>query len=270
MRQGNGFAFALALASALFLGAGGAAAGQLTGHHAVYRMALGTADSSTGINDARGAMMYRFADRCDGWTVENRTVLRIQYDEGAEVETVWTFVSWESRDGLSYRFRVHHERDGETVEDLRGTANLDGASGRGVARFVQPADTRIELPAGTLFPTAHLLSLFDTAAGGGLRLARVVFDGSSLDNPFEISAMMKALAAGERKAMADALGLVDKPAWHMRMAFFPVRTIEALPEFELEVRYREDGIADSLMQDFGDFALDLTLSDFQLLPLPDC
>ena len=92
-------------------------AGGLIGHRAMYGMSLDSADAATGIVDARGAMEYRFADTCDGWTVENRTFLTINYDEGDESKTTWSFVSWESKDGLDYRFRVQHSRNDKIVED---------------------------------------------------------------------------------------------------------------------------------------------------------
>jgi hypothetical protein len=262
-------ALALGLSSASLSGAM-AGVGDLVGHRAVYSMALAMATPGTGIVGARGAMEYRFADSCEGWTVENRTYLLVQYDEGDEMRTTWSFVTWESKDGLEYRFRVRQTRDNKVVEDLQGDALLEKARGPGVARFTKPAGTRIELPAGTLFPTRHLVQLFSTAAAGGKRLGRVVFDGSALDNPFEINAVMHNVPESERKDLAEAAGLADMPAWSMRMAFFPYGARTALPDFEMDVRYRADGIADKLLQDFGDFSLRVNLSEVELLPKPNC
>jgi hypothetical protein len=247
-----------------------AGAGDLVGHRAVYSMALATATPGTGIVGARGAMEYRFADSCEGWIMENRTYLLVQYDEGDEMRTTWSFVTWESKDGLEYRFRVRQTRDDKVVEDLRGDALLETARGPGVARFTKPAGTRVELPAGTLFPTRHLVQLFRTAAEGGRWLGRVVFDGSALDNPFEINAFMNRVPEAERKELAVAAGLAEAPAWRMRMAFFPYGSRTPLPDFEMGVRYRADGIADKLLQDFGDFSLRVNLSEVELLPKPNC
>ena len=71
-------------------------AGELVPHRALYGMVLGSATPGSGIVGAEGAMAYRFAAACDGWTVENRTYLLIRYAEGDEVETTWSFASWES------------------------------------------------------------------------------------------------------------------------------------------------------------------------------
>ena len=56
----------------------------------------------------------------------------------------------------------------------------------------------------------------------------------------------------------------------MRLAYYPIADPAEIPKFEIGVRYREDGIADRILQDFGDFQLDLTLEELTLLPAPDC
>jgi hypothetical protein len=54
------------------------------------------------------------------------------------------------------------------------------------------------------------------------------------------------------------------------MAFFPYDTTGQLPEFEISAHYRADGIADHITQQFEKFALDVKLTNLQLLPEPDC
>ncbi len=243
---------------------------ELTGHRALYTLKLGFADASSGIVDARGAMMYRFTDGCDGWTVENRTVMNVLYEEGEEVETIWSFTSWEAKDGLSYRFRVHQTSNGETILRLKGTAVLNAGRKNGVARFVEPEVTSIELPNGTLFPTDHLIALFSEAKRGTSRFAKVVFDGARLDLPDEISAFMGKAAPGENRALMEAFGLDDMGMWKMRLAFFQMSSKEPLPDFEIDIHYREDGIAGKIEQDFGDFSFALTPDRIEILPKPDC
>lgn len=247
-----------------------AGAGGLTPHRMLYRLSLASASAGSGMTGADGAMVYRFAEGCDGWTVEKQTYLRLRYEGGAEVESTWTFVSWESKDGLRYRFRMRSARDGKTVEVLQGTAALDRPGGAGVARFLKPADTTIDLPAGTLFPTQHLRALIGAARDGESPFARVVFEGASLEEPEEINAVMGQLAARERRALADAAGLDDVPAWRIRLAFFPLTSRAAVPAFEIDVHYRADGIAGDMRQDFGDFALDMTPGKIEILAPPEC
>ena len=243
---------------------------ELVPHRAIYRITLGSSTPGSGVVGTEGAMLYRFDDGCDGWTVENKTYVRYHRDQAESIETSWTYVTWESKDGLAYRFRVKNDRNGETFQRFQGTASLGGSGGAGLARYSKPRDTEIPLPAGALFPTKHLVQLLAAARDGIERFTRVVFDGSSIDNPMEISAVITPLQATDRKAAAAATGLRETPVWSVRLAFFGFADRDALPEFEVDIRYREDGIADRLRQDFGDFILDLKLTEIQVLPRPAC
>lgn len=259
-------------------------------HRAVYRMTLGETPRDPSLIGVEGAMEYRFEDVCDGWAVTNRTELRFFYDfEGEEQDqesdpvpspripsrnaeqqhTVWNFTSWESRDGRDYRFRVRQREDDKLVDSLTGRASLKDGSGRGggIAVFSDPPDQEpMALPEGVLFPTRHLIELLDAAARGETILWRVMFDGASLDNPYGINAVLREVSPGERKAAAKAAGLPEVRTWSIRLAYYPLVSKESSPDFELVVRYREDGIADELEQDYGDFSLRLQAARVELLP----
>jgi hypothetical protein len=244
-------------------------AADLQPHRAVYRMSLAGAERPGEVSSATGAMVYQFSRGCDGWTVENRTMLRLGYENDSEVETAWTFVSWESLDGSRFRFRARYDQDGQTVEKIAGSAELR-ADGAGEARFSEPEARRVELPAGSLFPTAHIRAVLAAGAAGGKSLNRVVFDGASLDNPYQVNAFFGPLAPAATEALAKAAGLAPQPGWWTRMAFFPLASPAALPEFEIDAQYRADGVADVIRQSFERFALDVRLHQLEVLPPPDC
>jgi hypothetical protein len=244
-------------------------AAEFIGHQALYRVSLASADAKSGVVSARGAMLYRFADACDGWTAENRTLLRLGYDEGDENETEWSQISWESKDGSKYRFRVRDVRDGDLSEELEGQASLT-KGGAGIARFVKPDQMERSLPKGVVFPTHHVMALLDAAHAGKRRLLNTVFDGTSQDNPYSVGAVFHEASASVRRALAKKTKLADLPVWALRMAFFPEADAEAMPKFEIGFNLREDGIADDIVQDFGDFVLLLTLQHLEILPKPDC
>lgn len=248
----------------------GLQAAELLSHRAIYRMSLGDVTGASEVIAADGMMMYRFAKECDGWTVENRTYLRLRHERGSDTETVWTFVSWEAEDGLSFRFNARYEQDGSVVEKLRGEARLDAPGAGGTARFSLPEDNVLDLPEGAMFPTEHMLKLIGVAQADENVLDAVVFDGSSLDNPYQVGAIMAPLPAADTEALAKAAGLPVGPTWWVRMAFFPYRGEDSLPEFELGARYRDDGVADEITQHFDDFSLVLRLRELEVLPKPDC
>lgn len=256
-----------ATAAMACLAAAAGEAAEMASHQAVYRLSLGTSTAASGIKDAGGAMLYRFADTCDGWSAENRTNMRLTTEEGT-IDSEWNFVSWEARDGKAYRFHVQQLRDGKTSELLTGDAELSEKGG--TARFKPPQDEEIELAPGTLFPTQHLKELLNAATAGTRRFNRVVFDGATEDNPYEINAVVSEVSPEERKEAASAIGLPETRTWRIHLAFFPAATQSEEPEFELAVRYRDDGIADELEQDFGKFSLKLKIAKFERLPDPGC
>jgi len=233
---------------------------ELLSHRALYRMSLAEAAGRSQVIAGDGRMMYQVARGCDGWTVENQTFLRLTYDDGRETETIWTFASWESADGLDFRFRARYEQNGNTIERLTGAARLERVGGTGQATFADPEDTVVPLPEGTMFPTAHMHAVLDAAVAGQRTLSRVVFDGASLDNPYSVNAVFGLLPEDQALDMAEAASLPPVPSWWAQMAFFPVANRQSLPEFEVSGRYRTDGVTDKLTQDFGDFALKVDLA----------
>jgi EipB-like len=258
---------ALSLVAARPLGA------ELLPHRAIYRMSLAPNEPSNDVAAADGIMLYQFARGCDGWTVENKTVLRLGYENEATTQTVWTFVSWESLDGHHFRFRARYEQDGQKLEKLAGQADLGDEGKGGEAVFDEPQGLRIALPAGTVFPTSHMREVLAAAADQHTpqhTLARVVFDGASVDNPYQVNALFGPLPAAAAEELAKAAGLPVLPAWWTRMAFFPLASQAALPEFEIDAQYRADGVADRIRQSFERFAVDVRLQNLQVLPKPEC
>lgn len=245
-------------------------AADLQPHRAVYRMSLAPAETANDVASADGIMLYQFARSCDGWTVENKTVLRLGYDNETTTQTVWTFVSWESLDGRHFRFRARYEQDGRKLEKLTGEADLGENGKDGEAVFDEPQALRVVLPAGTLFPTAHMREVIATAMADQHSLARMVFDGASVDNPYQVNALFGPVPAAAAEALAKASGLPVLPAWWTRMAFFPLASQAALPEFEIDAQYRADGVADRIRQTFERFAVDVELQKLQVLPSPEC
>lgn len=254
----------------LLTGARPTTAIELQPHRAIYRMSLARADRPSDVVSADGLMLYQFARGCDGWTVENRTVLRLGYENETTTETVWSFVSWESMDGRQFRFRARYDQDGHQVEKLTGRADLPGHGKEGVARFFDPEEGTQALPVGVLFPTHHMREVIAAAMAGKHQLTRLVFDGASLDNPYLVSAAFGQRSDAAAAALAKTAGLPQMPVWWTRMAFFPEDSLDAEPEFEIDAEYRSDGIADHIVQRFESFALDVRLIRVQVLPPPDC
>src|SRR5262245_9871955 len=90
-----------------------AAGAEIAPHRALYTMSLGTARNDSGVVDAGGTMDYECGETCDGWTIEQRYRLKMRYGETPDVEIISSFITWESKDGLRYRFNQRQTRNGE-------------------------------------------------------------------------------------------------------------------------------------------------------------
>lgn len=243
---------------------------ELASHEAHYDMNLASVRSAAGVVGAAGTMDYAFTQGCDGWTVETRTDLSMVQTQGGSVNSSWEFVSWEARDGQSYRFRVRNTRNGVVLETYEGEATLK-AEGGGTAVFHLPSgeDKTFDLPEGTMFPTSHTLTLIDQARAGKRFFAAPVFDGSAVQGAFSVSAAIGAPVADPQASHLKDEPLLATQSWPMTLAFFSnePRADSAdsgdLPDFEVSLRYHANGIAQDILQDFGDFSLRGVLAEIE-------
>lgn len=243
----------------------------LVAHEAIYEIELMRAGG--GISAASGLMTLRFADACDGWTVETRNELALTDSQGESVRSTWEFLGWESKDGLHYRFNVTASRGEKDSETIRGEAHLESIDYSGEAIFTQPEEKILSLPPGTLFPTNHTFLLLHEAIKGTLIIRRPVFDGTELVGALDVNAVIGPPLAAEPVEEGREQGnllLTDHPSWRMRLAYFYPETPDDLPVHEIGVRYYNNGIGQEIVQDYTDFRVRLNLKSLHLLPKPDC
>ena len=243
---------------------------ELVPHRAVYAMHLSKAGSNGGLTAARGVMTYEFKDQCDAWTVESKVYLRLRYGNRPEIENVRSLVTWEAKDGLGFRFRVSETTNGKKTEEIKGVAALDGSGLGGIAEYTKPTAQRVVLKKGTLFPTAHIKSLIQRSVEGGKHLNKAIFDGATLDNPYEVSEVI-GVGSGKAKMSPQLSKVLSEAAnWNMRLAYFPVYDPKQTPDVELGVELREDGIVKLILQDFGNYAVVARLDQVELLKDSGC
>jgi len=244
----------------------------LAPHRATYEMKLSVARPNSGIVEVNGNMVLETVDSCEGWNVRQRIKLTFLRNDGEEFETDSSFTSYESKDGLNLSFSVRNVQNDEVEEELRGQASLEGIGGKGRASFTLPEPRSFELPAGTLFPTSHLALIIKHARQGDKSVSYKVFDGARLDGAFQVNAVIgrpPQPVAGAPAVRGD-VSLLRQPAWGVRFAFFASGDQGAPPEYELALDLLANGVARSMLLDYGDFAVDARLTQIQALPRPKC
>ena len=244
----------------------------LVPHRATYDMKLSAARPTSGIVDVNGRMVLETVDSCDGWEIKQRIKLDFLRSEGDEFGTDSSFTSYETKDGLALRFSVRNIQDDEVEEELRGHADLESIGGKGRATFSLPEPRSFGLPAGTLFPTTHLALIIRHARDGDKSASYSVFDGARLDGAFHVNAIIGRPARGTGGgAVRGDVGLLrNQPAWGIRYAFFAAGGQGSNPEYEMSIDLLGNGVARSMLLDYGDFAIDSRLVQIEALPRPKC
>jgi hypothetical protein len=251
-----------ALSAALALFVSPALAADLAAHRALYDLTLETTPHSN-VQAAHGSMSYEVQDACDGWAVRQRLTLDITNGEGQNVELVSDYVTWESKNGHDFRFRMKQSTDTATTQQTEGEANT-GPQG-GEARYTLPAVKTIKLPTGTLLPMAHTNAIIEAARAGKKFVGLPLFDGTSEKGAQDTNIVILDWkpAGAEGKEWPDLLRL---PSTRVHVAFFDRNKEVVSPEYEVGMRYWENGVGDNLRMDFGDFVMDGKIAQFTLLP----
>jgi hypothetical protein len=247
-----------------------AGADKFAPHRALYDMNLRYAERDANIVAVRGEMLADWSETCEGWTLEHRSTFDIEVAGEDPVRVTTNVTSWESRDGLTYRFSVRNvERDG-SEERIEGAARLEGKGKGGSVAYTKPDAKIVPLPVGTIFPTAHSEEALAAAGAHPAAFKRVVFDGLSGDGLFEVSAVIGAphsKGPAEREAVK---ALAQLPSWPAHIAFFRHGSADAAPDNEMSFRMYENGVSDDMTIDFGTFKVLARLKALELVPRAVC
>ncbi len=241
----------------------------LVPHKATYDLRLGRVRSGGDVVGAKGSMVMETAKSCAGWTLKHRFRLTLINNEGNRIETNSDFSSFESIDGLTYRFTSRTTRNGAVTDDVQGNARLASLGAPGHADFTRPKGTLFDLPKGTIFPTEHVAQLIAGARRGQRRVFKIIFDGQSKDGALEVNAFIGGYLAQAPAKWAKNT-LTNRPSWFLRLAFFPVGSSKAAPQHEAGLRIFDNGVADEFEWDWGTFTVEGTLKSLEALPRPKC
>ena len=247
------------LAGVLHQGSAGAEEVALLAHRATYELRLEGHSRNSGIEGAHGLLAVEVTDACDAWAIRQGIALTMLREEN-QVTTLSEFDSQEAKDGSWYRFddSTRVEPGGTERSSGQATAAPDAV---GRVHVELPVVDEAPLPAGTLFPTAHLSALLARAMAGERLMSDILYDGTEGTVLYDVTTLV-----GTR-AIDEASGL---RVWPMRLAYFIRGSTSETPDIELSVRLREDGVVLAVSYDYGSFVLAGVLQSLEPLPAPDC
>lgn len=243
-----------------------AAAAALEPHVAAYRLSLaGGADMANPFSEVRGGLVVEWRLTCDGWLSRQRLAFVGTLQEGGDLAHDVRFSSWEALDGARMRYSYRSYGDHDLQEEFRGEAVLRPAEG-GVATFSAPSDRRVQLPAGTVFPTVHIQQVLSEAQAGERFVSHQVFDGAGFDALTQITSVIGQPRLIEPLAEQED----DGRAWPISMAYYALEMASDMPKFEANFLLGENGVLHDVVLDYGDFKLQGELESLDLLERPDC
>ena len=151
--------------------------GALLAHKALYTLTLDAAKSGDVIA-AHGTMGYEVTDACDGWAVRQRLRMTITNADGQDIEMSSDYATWESKDGLKFRYHMRQTTDTAVTSQTDGEALLQKTGAPGEAHYTAPHDITSALPAGTVFPMAHTAAIIAAARDKKHFISLPLFDGT--------------------------------------------------------------------------------------------
>lgn len=266
------FAAAVAVGFYAVSGPAAAAAVQHVPHRGFYEVTLGQTDPSSAIKGVNGRMVAEWAHSCEGWTANQRLVVTLQSQNGTNIDSEVNATSFESSDGTMYQFSSKSTLDDKVVEEVRGKAERPARGEPGVAIFTIPPDTRIELPADTLFPFEHTLSVIASGQSGTVQESSFYFDGSQPElSPMVASTLIVGGAHPGDQGTGAGLGPVSQHKWwSVRMAMFPNSETQTEPEFELTQDVQDNGVVRRFVFDYDDFSMVASLVRIEELDRAEC
>ena len=228
----------------------------LASHRGVYSLTLDRARENATIVDVSGAMLFELIDACESWTTRQRFTMTLRDREGTELETGSDYATLESMDGRTLRFSLTQVTQGAVRSRVAGQAELT-ADGSGVAHFSEPEVKELPIPPGTLLPNTHTIAALNAARAGQRLLVAPIFDGTTADGAQQTTTVLSPWQGPQPVPEAPSLSTLGSS--RMRIAFFEPDGEQAggarTPSYEVSLRYFENGVADDMIMDFGDFTV---------------
>lgn len=254
---------------------------RLAAHKSVYdfRM-IGIGSGTSGISDIRGSMYYEQGDACEAWTTDHRFTSDYYAPERPPIRHVSQYVAWESKDGQQFQFSSERQEGADQEsEKLRGAVERN-AEGNTTAQYSRPPELTFDLPQGYYLPAAHTVEIIRRARKGERFFNAKLFDGTDAEGPVEVNVFIgKKIADEERAAILKDKKTIDAqllaaPAWHVRMAVFPLKggagVDSSVPSYEMDVILHDNGVISDAVVDYKNFKVGQRLTALEPLPATSC
>lgn len=245
---------------------------QFIAHRAVYDLTLDADPSRPMVESARGRIVFEFSGSpCEGFTQNFRQVAALQGSDIGERLIDSRSMSFEDADGKTMRYSGSVKINDTDPDETEGMA--EQKSGEIVVALVKPEEETVTLKGTAMFPTAHYRELVAIALKGATTLEAKVFDGTgngkTMSDTFAI--IGKTLPEASASDAVKKAGFGAMKRWPVTISYFDGEGQEReTPSYSMSMELLENGIADALVLNYGDFVLKGALRQIEPLPQKAC
>lgn len=238
-------------------------------HRAIYSLKAKTVSTTGGVADVDGAIAYELSEECGRWLTKHTFLLNIVKQDAKESAIRTDYTSWEAKDGLTFGFETRTKSGSQETEHRAGRAELQrtGAPGKAMLEGRGPRK-EIALPAGTSFPTWHILELVAAGRAGEKIVWRHMFDGSSEG---KVNGVHAVIVDPVPAAAIQPAALFAHPGFRLKLTFFdPPREGKERPNYKVDMTVNEAGVTTAMILEYSDFSLEAKIEKIETLPKPTC
>ena len=239
------------------------AAVTLIPHRAIYDLALGDTRGNSQIAGVRGRILYDFdGSSCQGYSLDFRQVSELDTGEGKVSTSDLRSTTWEGADAKNFKFTSQNFVDESLVGAVDGHAEHDAT--KTAVDLNKPRQKSLNLAAGVVFPTEHMVRVINAAHAGKTILDFPVYDGSETGEKIfdTLTVIGRKIAPGERNhddAAAAEAKLAAVPRWPVTISYFEKNkeadSSEQTPAYAIGFELYENGISRALTLDYNDFVV---------------
>lgn len=251
-------------------------ASKLAPHRAIYDLELGNSRSSSSVTSVKGRLVFEFTGSvCEGFTQNMRFVMNVSNRDGGSTLSDLRSTTFETSGGDTFKFSFNDFQNDEATDTTIGNAVREDQGGAVAVNLAKPQESKVILPAGTLFPVQQTIALLAAAMRGDHMLAAELYDGSDKgQKAFFTNSVIGVLqrASPDLEPVKNAERLAGLKSWPVTIAYFDQGSTKAagIPAHEMSFQFYENGVIRKLALDYGNLQLRGTLSQLEFLEPAKC
>ncbi len=250
----------------------------LVPHRAIYDLSLAATRGDAQIVGVSGRILYDFdGSACEGYSLQFRQVSALDSGEGKIATSDLRSTTWEGGDAKSFKFTSENFVDENLVDSVDGRAERRRTAT--AVDLVKPEHKVLDIDAGVVFPTEHMVRVIAAAHAGKTILDFPVYDGSDTGEKVydTLTVIGHKLAPDERKhddAAANEPKLANVPRWPVTISYFEQdqnpKSGEQTPVYTIGFELYENGISRALSLDYNDFVVAGKLTSLEIKQPKPC